>query len=152
MSYIYLNEMKRKIIFCIFWTFLSFQENTIQLVTTEGYSKFLVKKFMEYGTKAQKAKIIGAFAGKTRNLMKQKVAADVLEEVWFFNTLSDTISTDKILGRQNILADKFLSGKFFWQRAWFSALWSARILSDKVMEHDDAHYILIDVHPFVLIQ
>lgn len=59
-----------------------FKDNTIQLVTTEGYSKFLVKKFMEYGTKAQKAKIIASFSGKTRNLMKQKVASDILEEIF----------------------------------------------------------------------
>jgi len=77
-----------------------FKENTIQLVTTEGYSKFLIKKFMEYGTKAQKAKIIASFYGKTRNLMKQKVAADILEELYskYANSVQRISLTEEFYG------------------------------------------------------
>jgi len=59
-----------------------FKENTVNLVTSAGYSKFLVKKFMEYGTKEQKAKMISSFYGKVRKLIKHKEAADILEEIY----------------------------------------------------------------------
>lgn len=70
------NDKQRSALFDLF------KENTVNLVTSAGYSKFLVKKFMEYGSKEQKAKIISSFYGKVRKLIKQKEAADILEEIY----------------------------------------------------------------------
>lgn len=77
-----------------------FKDNTIDLVTTEGYSKFLVKKFMEYGTKEQKSKIITSFYGKVTKLIKQKTAADVLEEIFakYANASQRSILTQEFYG------------------------------------------------------
>lgn len=77
-----------------------FKDNTVLLVTSAGYSKFLVKKFMEYGNKEQKAKIISSFYGKVRKLIKHKEAADILEEIYakYANSIQRATLTEEFYG------------------------------------------------------
>ncbi|KAL6077580.1 Pumilio y domain member 6 [Balamuthia mandrillaris] len=43
------------------------------------YSKYLVTKLLRYGSKEQRARVIGEFAGKVRRLVQHKEASDVVE-------------------------------------------------------------------------
>lgn len=61
--------------------FKIFKDNLFVLLTSK-YAKFLVEKFIEYGSKAQKKKIIEAFYGKVKKLIKDKGASQILEEIY----------------------------------------------------------------------
>lgn len=61
--------------------FKLFEANLIQLVTSK-YGKFLAEKFIEYGSKDQKKKIVEAFYGKVKKLIRHKDASSVVDEIY----------------------------------------------------------------------
>jgi len=69
------NEAQRNQLFQLF------EKNLVHLVTSK-YAKFLVEKFIEYGSKQQKRKIVESFYGKVKKLIKHKSAASILDEIF----------------------------------------------------------------------
>lgn len=69
------NEKQKNLLFDLF------KENLVELVTST-YAKFLVEKFIEYGSKDQKRKIIESFYGKVKKLIKHKGAGSIVDEIY----------------------------------------------------------------------
>lgn len=51
-------------------------------LTKSKYSKFIVAKLLEHGTREQRAQIIAHFVGRVRKLIKHKLSSEVLALAW----------------------------------------------------------------------
>jgi len=71
----YGNESQRKSNYEIY------KEHNVELLKSK-YAKFLVKKLVKYGTKAQRSLVIKALYGNVRKLVRQKEASGVLEFIY----------------------------------------------------------------------